>query len=108
MGTVANTQCPMCHGHDVDRKWVGANSYLQCNTCGERWKQFMNELILTGISHGKHEFSLDYPKVDEGEICMAHCKCGYEVQINNYWNYGGMKDLQMKWEKHIRIWKGWI
>jgi hypothetical protein len=68
----------------------------------------MNRLILTGILHGKHKFSLEYPKVDGVEICMALCKCGYEVQINYYWNYGGMKDLQMKWEKHIGIWKGWV
>ena len=68
----------------------------------------MDELILTGISHGKHEFSLEYPKVDGAQICMAHCKCGYKVQINNYWHYGGLKDLQMKWEKHIGIWKGWV
>ena len=67
----------------------------------------MNELILTGISHRKHQFSLKYPKVDGVEICMADCKCGYEVQINNYWNYGGMKDLQLKWEIHIGVWKGW-
>ena len=68
----------------------------------------MDELILTGISHGKHKFSLKYPKVDGVEICMAHYKCGYEVQINNYWHYGGLKDLQMKWEKHIGFWKGWV
>jgi hypothetical protein len=68
----------------------------------------MNDLILTGISYGKHEFSLKYPKVDGVEICMARCKCGYEVQINYYWNYGGMKDLQKKWEIHIGVWKGWV
>ena len=67
----------------------------------------MDELVLTGISHGKHEFFLEYPKVDGVEICKAHCKCGYEVHINNYWNYGGIKDLQMKWEKHVGVWKGW-
>ena len=38
MGNVANMQCPMCRGHDIDRKWVGTNSYLQCITCGERWR----------------------------------------------------------------------
>jgi hypothetical protein len=68
----------------------------------------MDELILTGISHGKHEFSLEYPKVDGVEICMAHCKCGYKVQINHYRSYAGMKDLQKKWEIHIGIWKGWV
>ena len=41
-------------------------------------------------------------------ICMAHCKCGYEVEIINFRNYGGTKDLQMKWEKHIGTWKGWV
>ncbi len=68
----------------------------------------MGSIILTGILSGKHKFSLEYPRVDDVEICMAQCKCGYEVQINNYWNYGGTKDLQMKWEKHIGSWKGWI
>ena len=41
-------------------------------------------------------------------ICMAHCKCRYEVEIINFRNYGGTKDLQMKWEKHIGTWKGWV
>ena len=68
----------------------------------------MGRIILTGISQGKHKFRLEYSIVDGMEICMAQCKCGYRVQINNYWNYGGMKDLQMKWGKHIEIWKGWV
>ena len=68
----------------------------------------MGSIILTGISQGKHKFSLEYPKVDGVEICVAQCKCGYEVEINNFRNYGGAKDLQMKWEKHIGIWKGWV
>jgi len=68
----------------------------------------MDELILTGISHGKHEFSLKYPKVDGVEICMAYCKCGYEVEIKYHHSYAGMKDLQKKWEIHIGIWKGWV
>ena len=66
----------------------------------------MGSIILTGISHGKHQFSLTYPEVDGVIICMAHCKCGYEVEIINFRNYGGTKDLQMKWEKHIGTWKG--
>lgn len=40
-------------------------------------------------------------------ICMALCNCGYKVEIINFRNYGGTKDLQMKWEKHIGTWKGW-
>jgi len=40
-------------------------------------------------------------------ICMAHCKCGYEVEIINFKSYGGTKDLQKKWEIHIGTWKGW-
>ena len=67
----------------------------------------MGSIILTGISHGKHQFSLTYPEVDGVVICMAHCKCGYEVEIINFRSYGGGKDLQMKWEKHIETWKGW-
>ena len=68
----------------------------------------VDELILTGLSHGKHEFSLEYPKVDGVEICIALCKCGHKVQINHHRSYAGMKDLQMKWEKHIGVWKGWV
>ena len=61
----------------------------------------MGSIILTGISHGKHQFSLTYPEIDGKTICMAHCKCGYEVEIINFGSYGGSKDLQKKWEKHI-------
>ena len=68
----------------------------------------MGSIILTGISHGKHQFSLNYPEVEGVTICMAKCKCGYEVEIINFRSYGGTKDLQMKWEKHIGTWKGWI
>jgi hypothetical protein len=67
----------------------------------------MGSIILTGISHGKHQFSLTYPEVEGVVICMAHCKCGYEVEIINFRSYGGAKDLQKKWEKHIGTWKGW-
>ena len=31
-----------------------------------------------------------------------------EVEIMNFNGYGGTKDLQMKWEKHIGVWKGWV
>ena len=68
----------------------------------------MGSIILTGISHGKHQFSLTYPEVEGVIICIAHCKCGFEIEIINFTNYGGTKDLQKKWEKHIGIWKGWI
>ena len=68
----------------------------------------MNEIILTGVTQGKHKFSLEFPTVDGVEICLAHCRCGYQVEIDNFKNYGGIKDLQMKWEKHIGIWNGWV
>ena len=61
----------------------------------------MGSIILTGLRFGEHSFSLNYPVVDGQMICVAHCKCGYEVEIINFRNYGGTKDLQMKWEKHI-------
>jgi len=62
----------------------------------------MGSIILTGISYGKHQFSLTYPEVEGVTICMAECKCGYEVEILYFKNYGGIKYLQMMWEKHIR------
>jgi len=71
-------------------------------------RKIMGLIILSGISHGKHQFSLTYPEVEGVMICMAHCKCGYEVEIINFRNYGGGKDLQMKWVKHIGTWKGWV
>ena len=63
----------------------------------------MGSIILTGISHGKHQFSLTYPEVDGVTICMARCNCGYEVEIINFRSYGGTRDLQRKWEKHIEL-----
>ena len=67
----------------------------------------MGSIILTGISHGKHQFSLTYPEVEGVIICIAHCKCGFEIEIIHFKNYGGAKDLQKKWEKHIGTWRGW-
>jgi hypothetical protein len=61
----------------------------------------MSAIILTGLSHNGHKFSLTYPELEGVMICMAHCKCGYEVEIINFNNYGGTKDLQRKWEIHI-------
>jgi hypothetical protein len=68
----------------------------------------MSSIILTGISKGKHKFSLEYPEVNGVKICLACCKCGYKIEIIQFSNYGGIKDLQMKWEKHIGTWKGWV
>ena len=68
----------------------------------------MSAIILTGIRHGEHQFSLSYPKVDGQMIYMANCECGYEVEILYFKNYGGVKYLQMMWEMHIGTWKGWV
>ena len=68
----------------------------------------VGSIILTGLAHGKHQFSIEYPELDGEMACIAHCKCGYEVEILDFNSYGGTKDLQMKWEKHIGTWKGWV
>jgi hypothetical protein len=68
----------------------------------------MGSIILTGISHGKHQFSLTYPELEGVMICMAKCNCGYEVEILYFKNYGGIKYLQKMWEIHIGTWKGWV
>jgi hypothetical protein len=78
------------------------------DTAGRAGGLLMGRIILTGISQGKHKFRLEYPIVDGKTICMAICACGYEVEILYFENYGGTKDLQMKWQKHIGTWKGWI
>jgi len=77
------------------------------DTAGRAGGLLMARIILTGISQGKHKFRLEYPVVEGKTICMAICKCAYEVEILYFENYGGVKDLQMKWEKHIGTWKGW-
>lgn len=38
MGNIANRHCPMCRSTDISQHWVFANSYLQCNSCGERFE----------------------------------------------------------------------
>jgi hypothetical protein len=78
------------------------------NTIRMSRRLIMGSIILTGISHGKHQFSLTYPEAAGVMICIAQCKCGYEVEIINFRSYGGTKDLQKKWEKHIGTWKGWV
>ena len=77
------------------------------DTAGRAGGLFMGRIILTGISQGKHKFKFEYPNIDGKTICMAICTCGFEVEILYFENYGGTKDLQMKWEKHIGTWKGW-
>jgi hypothetical protein len=69
---------------------------------------FMSAIILTGLSHNGHKFSLTYPEIDGEVKCFAHCTCGYEVEILYFKNYGGIKYLQKMWEMHIGTWKGWI
>ena len=69
--------------------------------------QKMGSIILTGVSHGGHQFSLTYPTVNEETTCLATCRCGFQIEILNFNSYGGTKDLQMKWEKHVGSWKGW-
>jgi len=64
----------------------------------------MGAIILTGIRHGKHQFTLDYPIVEGKEVCMAHCECGYQVEILHFRSYGGVKNLQKMWEMHLGTW----
>ena len=33
---------------------------------------------------------------------------GNQDRLSNFRNYGGVKDLEMKWQKHIGSWKGWV
>lgn len=61
----------------------------------------MYAIILTGLSQGKHQFSLSYPETNGVITCIANCKCGFDVEISNFTSYGGTKDLQIKWERHI-------
>jgi hypothetical protein len=71
------------------------------DTAGRAGGLFMGQIILTGISQGKHKFRLEYPVVEGKTICMAICACGFEVEILYFENYGGVKYLQSQWNKHI-------
>lgn len=57
----------------------------------------MGTIILTGLSHEKHKFTLNYPEVAGKLTCVAPCNCGFKVEIMNFSGYGGTKDLHMKW-----------
>jgi hypothetical protein len=63
----------------------------------------MDSIILTGLKQGKHQFTLEYPTVDGLSICLAHCACGFKTEIKNFRSYGGVKDLQSKWELHVGV-----
>jgi hypothetical protein len=63
---------------------------------------FMSAIILTGLSHNGHKFSLTYPEVDGEVKCFAHCTCGYEVEILYFKSYSGVKNVQRRWEEHIK------
>ena len=61
----------------------------------------MGKLILTGISKGRHKFSLEYPEADGKVTCTARCACGYQVEILQFEGWGGTRELQKRWEDHI-------
>ncbi len=68
----------------------------------------MSAIILTGLSHNGHNFSLTYPEVDGEVKCIAHCTCGYEIEILYFKSYSGVKNVQRKWEEHIKRSKKWV
>lgn len=61
----------------------------------------LGSIILTGLSSGKHKFTLHYSKANEETRCMAECACGYIVEIKQFSGWGGTREIQMRWEKHI-------
>ena len=60
----------------------------------------MGKIIATGISKGKHKFSLDYSVVNGKVTCIARCVCGYQVEILQFEGWGGTRELQKRWEEH--------
>ena len=60
-------------------------------------------IVLTGLSFGIHRFGLKYPIFEGKTICIAYCKCGFEVEIRYFNSYGGVKYLQRKWEEHTGL-----
>ena len=68
----------------------------------------MSAIILTGLSHNGHKFSFTYPEIDGEVKCFAHCTCGYEVEILYFKSYSGVKNVQRRWEDHIKNNKKWV
>jgi hypothetical protein len=68
----------------------------------------MGSIILTGLSHNGHKFSLTYPEIEDKVKCFAHCSCGYEVEIVYFKSYSGVKNVQRRWEEHIKNNKKWV
>ena len=62
----------------------------------------MGKIILTGISWGSHKFSLNYPYVNGKVKCFVICTCGYQVEILNFEGWGGVRQVQFEWDKHIK------
>ena len=60
----------------------------------------MAKLIATGLSKGRHKFSIEYTEVNGKVTCFARCACGHEVQILQFEGWGGTRELQKKWEEH--------
>jgi hypothetical protein len=68
----------------------------------------MSAIILTGLPHNGNMFSLTYPEIDGEVKCFAHCTCGYEVEILYFKSYSGVKNVQRRWEEHIKKNKKWV
>ena len=63
----------------------------------------MGRLILTGLTKNKkHEFKLRYAQDKNLEKCWVDCSCGYSEELLKFDNYGGIKELETIWDKHIR------
>lgn len=62
----------------------------------------MGRIIATGVSLRGHQFSVEYSEERGKVICMAKCKCGYEVKILNSETYGGVKELEWRWKEHVK------
>ena len=62
----------------------------------------MGRIMLTGISRGSHKFSLEYPTINDKIKCFATCTCGYRVEIHNFESWGGSRQVQFEWDKHVR------
>ena len=63
----------------------------------------MRPIILTGLTQGKHKFDLNYREVDGVEHCFVLCLCGFESEVLNFNNYGGVKHVQSIWETHVSV-----
>lgn len=55
-----------------------------------------------------HKFELIFPDREFGRLCLLDCECGFSTQILNHSNFGGVLELDVKYQEHIKRIEGML